>query len=101
MPSPQELLEAVRVLNLPEDDWKEIERRLTKPEPNAVDFAAVKAIIRNYTLDQVPTQVSQADAEAYLKAEEAAADMAIASLKTVTEDIDTVATALKHDELPQ
>lgn len=99
MLTPHDLLEAVRGLNLPDADWKDIEGRLTKPKPTAADFAFVKATIRTRTLESVPTQVSEADAEAFSKAEEAAANMAIASLRAVQEDIDTVATALKHDEL--
>lgn len=99
MPTPDDLLAAIRELNLPEADWQEVKQRLSKPQPNAADFAFVKAVIRARTLERVPTQVSEKDAQAHAKAEEAAASMAIAALKAVQEDVDTISTALKHGEL--
>lgn len=98
MPTPDDLLAAVRELNLPATDWQEIKQRLNKPQPSAADFAFIKAVIRARTLETIPTQISETDANALAKAEEAAADMAVASLRAVQEDIDTVATALKHGE---
>ena len=96
MPTPTELLAAVRKLELSSEDAQEIEKRLSKPTPTAADYAFVKAIIRTRTLEDLPTIIPETEIQAYLKAEEAAATMAIASLKAITEDIDTLETTLKH-----